>query len=379
MEINIAGKLDLLGVNLENGFASFEVWQLNGHAPVEAAGTQQCRVKRLRAVRRREDDDAVVALEAVHFGEELVQCLLALVVAHEVAAALLADGVDFVDEDDARRFFFGLLEEVTDFRCAHADEHLNELGACNREERHVGLARDGFREHRLAGARRSDEQHAFRHLRTDGRIFLRVVQVVDDFRKIFFCLVFACDVLEMNAFGRRHVDPRLLAAHAEHHRAAAAARFLHELAAEILADGKEDDDRQHPGHEEIKERRILLLDVLRELRTRIVQALGERRVAHDARAVLLRVIRIREENLVLLDFDATDFLLIDHVHERAVIDLLELRLLEIRPCHFIEHQDEEQHHDIEEQQRLLRFLDFLHRVAFFVPEFFQISCNFIKH
>ena len=168
MEIDIAGQLDFLGVDFEDSLASLKVWQLDRHAPVEAAGTQESRVERFRAVCRRKDNDAIVALEAVHFGEELVQRLLALVVAHEVAAALLADGVDFVDEDDARRFFFGLLEEVTDFRCAHADEHLNELGACNREERHVSLARDGFREHRLAGARRADEQHAFRHLRADG-------------------------------------------------------------------------------------------------------------------------------------------------------------------------------------------------------------------
>ena len=40
-------------------------------------------------------------LEAVHLGEHLVQRLLALVVpAAEAGAALAADGVDLVDEDD---------------------------------------------------------------------------------------------------------------------------------------------------------------------------------------------------------------------------------------------------------------------------------------
>ena len=64
MEIDIAGKLDFLGMDLQDGLASFEIWQLDRHAPVETAGTQERRVKRLGAVRRREYDDAVVALEA---------------------------------------------------------------------------------------------------------------------------------------------------------------------------------------------------------------------------------------------------------------------------------------------------------------------------
>jgi hypothetical protein len=43
-------------------------------------------------------------LEAVHLGEDLVERLLALVVAAgDARAALPADGVDLVDEDDARR------------------------------------------------------------------------------------------------------------------------------------------------------------------------------------------------------------------------------------------------------------------------------------
>ncbi len=48
-------------------------------------------------------------LEAVHLGEDLVERLLALVVAaRDARAALAADGVDLVDEDDARRRLLGL-------------------------------------------------------------------------------------------------------------------------------------------------------------------------------------------------------------------------------------------------------------------------------
>ncbi len=57
------------------------------------------------AVRRGDDDDAFVRLEAIHLHEELVQrSALALVVpAAEARASMTTDRVDLVDEDDARR------------------------------------------------------------------------------------------------------------------------------------------------------------------------------------------------------------------------------------------------------------------------------------
>ena len=93
-------------------------------------------------------------VEAVHLDEQLVERLLPLVVAAaEAGAAVAADGVDLVDEDDGRRLRLGLLEQVADAAGADADEHLDEVGARDREERHAGLAGHGPGEQRLAGAR----------------------------------------------------------------------------------------------------------------------------------------------------------------------------------------------------------------------------------
>jgi len=47
----------------------------------EAPGAQQRRVEHVRTVRRGEHDHRLRAFEAVHFGQDLVECLLALVVA----------------------------------------------------------------------------------------------------------------------------------------------------------------------------------------------------------------------------------------------------------------------------------------------------------
>ena len=97
---------------------------------------------------------ALVRVEAVHLDEELVERLLALVVAAaEAGAALAADGVDLVDEDDAGGVLLALLEEVADARGAHADEHLDEVRAADGEEGDVGLAGDGPGQQGLARAR----------------------------------------------------------------------------------------------------------------------------------------------------------------------------------------------------------------------------------
>ena len=67
-------------------------------------------------------------VETVHLHQDLIQRLLALVIGvPQPRAALAADGVDLVDEHDARRVLLGLVEQVAHPAGADADEHLNEF------------------------------------------------------------------------------------------------------------------------------------------------------------------------------------------------------------------------------------------------------------
>ena len=167
---------------------------------VEAAGTQQRRVEHVGTVGRGDQDDALIRLEAVHLDQQLVQRLLALVVAAaEAGAAMAADRVDFVDEDDAGRVLLRLIEHVAHARRADADEHLDEVGAGDGEERHVRLAGDGAREQRLAGAGRTDQQRAARDAPAELLEFLRIAEELDDLLEIFLRLVDAGDVIEGDA------------------------------------------------------------------------------------------------------------------------------------------------------------------------------------
>src|SRR3546814_20501040 len=84
-------------MNLEDLLTALDVGAGDDDLAVEAAGAQQRGVEHVGAVRRGNDDDAFISLEAVHLDEQLVQRLLALGVAvGEAGAAMAADRVAFL-------------------------------------------------------------------------------------------------------------------------------------------------------------------------------------------------------------------------------------------------------------------------------------------
>ena len=171
-----------LRVHFQDRLAALDVRPVEHDLAVEAAGPKERRVQDVGPVRGRDDDHVRVRVEAVHLDQDLVQRLLTLVVAAaEAGATLAADRVDLVDEDDAGRVALGLVEEVAHAGRADTDEHLDELRAGDREERHARLARDGLGEQRLACAGRPDEQHALRDACAQGGELLRVLEELDDF------------------------------------------------------------------------------------------------------------------------------------------------------------------------------------------------------
>ena len=129
VKVNVLGYSYLFGVDLEYLLPALEVGKLNRNAAVKAAWARKRRVKRLGAVCCGKDYYAVIALKAVHFGQKLVQCLLALVVSSELTVTLFADSVDLVDENYAGRFFLRLFEQIAHLACTHTDEHLDKLRA----------------------------------------------------------------------------------------------------------------------------------------------------------------------------------------------------------------------------------------------------------
>ena len=103
LEVDALGHRLALGVHLEDLLAALEVGRVDADLAVEAARAQQRGVEDVGAVGRGDQDDVGLDVEAVHLDQQLVEGLLALVVAAaDAGAAVAADGVDLVDEDDGR-------------------------------------------------------------------------------------------------------------------------------------------------------------------------------------------------------------------------------------------------------------------------------------
>src|SRR5579864_7501688 len=211
-KVDVIGQGNLLGVDHQNPFAALDVGTVHDDAAVEATGAKEGRVEHIGPVRGRDQDHAFVRLEPVHLDEELVQRLLPLVVpAAEARAAMAADRIDFVDEDDARGVLLALFEEVAHARRADTDEHLDEIRSADREERHVGFAGNRARQQRLARAGGSDEEHPLRNTAAEPLELLRLTQELDDLLELLLRLVCAGDVLERDLFlrGRRELRAAL--------------------------------------------------------------------------------------------------------------------------------------------------------------------------
>ena len=135
--------------------------------------------------------------------------------AAQARAAMAADGVDFVDENDARGILLALLKQIAHAAGADAHEHLHEVRSGNGEERHVSLASDRAGQQGLARARGAHQQHTLRNAASELLELLRVLKEVDNLLQLFFRLVDTGHVLECGLLLLRGQQPRPRLAEAE--------------------------------------------------------------------------------------------------------------------------------------------------------------------
>ena len=220
-------------VNTQDGEACVALGAIDDDSPIEAPRAEQRRVEDVGPVRGRDDDRVVVGRETVHLREELVECLLALVVASaEARAARTTDGVDLVDEYDGRCGGLRLVEELAHPRGADSDEELDELRTVHVEERHLGLACDRACEQRLARPRRADEENAARQLAAEPLEAFWRAQELDDLLQVALRVAEPGHVVEADSHVVLPLEPVVAAlqdrleraAHLAHRPASPAAR-----------------------------------------------------------------------------------------------------------------------------------------------------------
>ena len=184
VEVDRLLQLHLLGVDVEDHLATGEVGAIHQHLAIEAAWAQQGGIEGFGLVGGRQHDHRfVLGGKAIHLGEQLVKRLLPFVVATDNAhgaSAALADGVEFVDENDARRLFLGLLKQIPHPGRTGAHKQLHKFGAGNDEEGHPCFPGDGLGEQGFTGAWGAHEQHALGNPGADGGIALRRFEEIDD-------------------------------------------------------------------------------------------------------------------------------------------------------------------------------------------------------
>ena len=201
LQIDVRGQRHLPRVHLEDLRPALQVGPVEHHLAVEAAGAQQRRVQDLRPVGGGQEDDAFLRIEAIHLRQELIQGLFPLIVAahHGTDAARLPQGIQLVDEDDARGRRLRLREEVAHAGRADADEHLDEVGTAQAEEGHPGFPRHRLGQEGLAGPGGADEQHPLGDLAAEPAIVLRALEEIDDFHELGTGLVDAGHIVEGHA------------------------------------------------------------------------------------------------------------------------------------------------------------------------------------
>ena len=129
--------------------------------------------------------------------EMMISCDMVVAADHaHRARTALADGIEFVDEDDAGRLGLGLREQVAYAGCPDAHEHLHELRPAQAEEGDLGLAGHRAGEQRLARSRGAHEQHALGDTPTQLLELLGLTQELDDLLQFVLGFVHAGDVLE---------------------------------------------------------------------------------------------------------------------------------------------------------------------------------------
>src|SRR5690606_12344223 len=123
-------------MHVEDRFAALDIRAIDDDLTIEATGAQQRRVEHVGTVGSTDQDDALVAVEAIHLDQDRVERLLAFVVttAH-AGAALATHSIDLIEEHDARTGFARLLEQVAHAAGANSNEHLDEVATADREER----------------------------------------------------------------------------------------------------------------------------------------------------------------------------------------------------------------------------------------------------
>ncbi len=177
-------------MDFENRFTSFFIGKADCDNAVETSRTHKSGIQNVASISGGHHENAAVIIKAIHLHEKLVKGLLAFVIpSPKTGATLTSDGVDFIDEDDARGCLLCFLEKIANTSGANADKHLHEIGTGNAIERHASFAGDRFSQKGFTRSRRTNKKNAFWKSRAEFAIFLRLFEIFNHLNHFRFFFI----------------------------------------------------------------------------------------------------------------------------------------------------------------------------------------------
>ena len=320
--------LDRLQVHHEYRTALIEVRQVNAYLAVETSCAQQRRVEHVNTVGSSQYYHTAVCAETIHLGEQGVKSVLTLVVASHcrILRACSSHSVNLIDEDDARCFLFSLAEEVAHTAGTHTHEHLNEVRARHREERHSRLACNSLGKQCLSRSRRSHEQCALRNLSSQVGIFLRILQELHNLLYLLLCTFLSRNILECHVYlASVLIHFGLALAHREHSRRAGTAAH----APHNQYPNNDKDDEWRKVDEDVQEVVAVLVLVVYLAVELSVGVCRVEKLLHLVHAAVFHLqVRVLAHLVGARLEDLADILALD-IHLQLVVALVHLHLLSI--------------------------------------------------
>src|SRR5271165_2670167 len=222
---------------------------------------------------------------------------------------MAANGVDFVDENDARGVLLALLKQVAHAACADADKHLHKVRSGDGEERNVGFAGDGAGQQSFAGSGRTDQKYAFRNAATEFLELLRLTQKLDDFLQFFLGFFDACDVFERDLLLLGGMQPSPALAKAER-LVAAALHLPHHKNPKSEQENKR--NRLHQNRDPATAVLLLIFDIYAFGKHGVVQRLVSR---GNHRLQFIVGVLVNAVQIVAGDAHRLDLALLDVIHQ----------------------------------------------------------------
>ena len=351
MQIHVLGQLQLLGMDLQDRFPPLQIRLVNHDLAVEAPGPQQGLVKDFRAVGGRQHHHPLAGVKTVDFHQQLVQGLLPLVVAAhgQGAAALPADGIQLINENNAGSLFAGLIKKVPHPGRPDADKHFDEFRTADTEKRNSGFAGNRLGQQGFPGSRRSHQQDAFRHMPSKALEVLGIFQKLDNLFQLQLRLFHAGHIFESHLGLFTGMNPGFMLADVQKVAAHAAQPPGNEP-----PDGENKQHRQNPAENQVVQPVVIVAN--RVLHPVLVQLLHQHVVLEGHGGKQFR------PSLLILDFQgAGDLFLADDAFDHLVVVQIFLELavgndLALLPQGGLEKIKEGKHQDEIEQGEIPRVL-----------------------